>query len=104
MSGEVFVEQWDLYLAAHPKVLRIVDPDYVSFDFSGGVPAAFAADVLGTDARVGVVPTIRADGAPSTCFFGVANAGMAKMFAGRMRALHPGVFCTVLSSNTLTFW
>jgi hypothetical protein len=88
----------------HPEVLRLVDPDYVMFDFSGGVPAAFAVDVAATDARVGVVATLRVDGAPSTCFFGVANAGMAKMFAGRMRALHPNVFCTILTSNALTFW
>ena len=99
-----FVEQWEEYLDNHPAIRKIIDPEYVVFDFSGDVPAAFAADIAATDARAGVVATLRVDNSPSTSMFLVANHRMALMFAGRMRALHPGVFATVFTSTTLTCW
>jgi hypothetical protein len=99
-----FVEQWDDYLDKHPAVQRIVDPDYVSFDFSGGVPDGFATDLAASDARIGVLATVRVDGAASPSVFFAQNREMAMMLAGRMRALHPAVFATVFTSNAITFW
>ena len=99
------MNKWAPYLDEHPEIKRLVDPDFVAFDFVGGaIPATFAADVAAADVRMGAIATVRANGTPSTSLFAVASPEMANAFMGRMKALHQGVFCAVFASPVLTQW
>ena len=102
---DIFVDEWLAYLDENLAVKRLVDPDFVAFDFNGGAyPPSFAADVAASDARLGVAAIVRVDGTVSNSLFAVASPKMAAAFMGRMKALHPGVFCTVFASALLTHW
>lgn len=100
-----FVDEWEIYLAEHPDIMKLVDPHYVSFSFpAAGAPAAFAANVAATDAAVGVVAVLMAGGIASPNLFRVGSARWASFFAGRMRALHPVVACVSFASAALTVY
>jgi hypothetical protein len=100
-----FVDEWEAYLAKHPKIMKLVDPNYVSFSFdAAGSPAGFAADIAATPVNLGVVAVVMAGGAPSLSMFHVGSARWAAYFAGRMRALYPAVECTSFATAALTIW
>ena len=87
-----FVDEWEIYLAEHPDIMKLVDPHYVSFSFPvAGAPAAFATNVAATDAAVGIVAVLMAGGIASPNLFRVGSARWASIFGGRMRAVHPVV-------------
>ena len=95
IAGVVFIEQWSEYLAEHPDVYRLVDPEYVAFEFPGLIPPTFAGDVAAEDVRMGVVATQLANGATSSYVFRVANHAMGAMFVGCMKGLHPACSATL---------
>ena len=100
-----FVEEWEAYLAEHPAIMKLVDPNYVCFSFpAAGAPVAFAADVAATDATVGVAAVPMSGGNLSPNLFRVGSPRWAAFFAGRMRALHPMVGCTSFASAALTIY